>query len=203
MGLFSKKKVDELESVIKERDQLASQIADLQGNVSQVSSALNLAKVEYMVDGSASTKKRVDKFETALEDYQKEIDSLNSKLQSVGEVIGKLTFERKQAEIEETANVDVAEIDKLTRARMLEKVRDGELKYLLHGQGIGNAGAGMPRRLLKLANIPSPNYFDAGNLEHKPFLDLLNAKKAEADKVAQAELEELLAHVRRYLKLEE
>ncbi|MBO1511550.1 hypothetical protein [Metabacillus bambusae] len=197
MNLF--KKTTDMEKLTGERDSLQAQAQEVQGKISQVSNALNMAKVEYMVEGTASIKKKVDKYESAIQGFQKELEGLNKKLQAVGEELAKLNSEKRKQELNEMAERDVEGFERIYRAKKLEKFRNDTLYYALQKQGIGNSSAGRPRELYNDAGVTGGNHFDPKNPEHAPYSELWDSKKNEATSRVDAELEELIKKINEFI----
>lgn len=193
-GLF--KKQTEVQGLQGEQASLSKQAGELQGKVNQVNNALVIAQTELMIEDTATNKKRVEKFQKALDGFNKELEAIQKR---AGEVAGKLSdlnMEKRKAEIEEIASVDLANYDKAKRSA---KLKDELYKMRIEiEQASGYAGAFSPKGLLKEANVEM-GYFNPTNSAHQPYKELWETKRDKTDEQIDKELEVLKQAIRNFI----
>ncbi|MBJ8113455.1 hypothetical protein ACQ3VH_10195 [Bacillus pretiosus] len=119
---FTKGNETKLGKLNNEVAELNSKVSGLSGKIGQVDKALELAKVDLMLDENATNKKAVAKYETAKEKFSTEIANHQTKLSELAQQIQAITDEELQAELKEAAEKDTENNALTIKSRKVESM---------------------------------------------------------------------------------
>lgn len=194
MGLFSKK--TELEKLMKEKEELQGKATGLQNSIQAVNGTLKLAETDYMIDSSATNKKRLDKYKKAIRDYQKELSKIQKEADKVSQGVSQLNAEKRKEELDEIAKRDLDNYSSFYRSKRLTDLLY-KMKYDIE-EGSNNLSMMSPTHLKKEAGFEYGN-FNPENPAHKPYMELWLGKKEQLEEEVEKELKTLKQQINRFL----
>ncbi|PDZ11431.1 hypothetical protein CON70_11675 [Bacillus pseudomycoides] len=182
------------ESLEKKASDLQGKISELSTKVSRVRNSLELVETELMIDESTANKKRVEKFNRAIEEFNADMSKAGEQLAEVQAKLHDLAQEERKAHLEELAKQD-AEDKELYKKEL--KLRH-YLSLLSDSMKASHSGYSLLERELGIKVTGNPNT----DTTWHSFPDEM-AMKEEAEQVVtekvDAEFEELVRTIEKYL----
>lgn len=194
---FTKGNETKLGKLNNEVAELNGKVNELSGKIGQVDKALELAKVDLMLDENTANKKVVAKYETAKEKFSTEITNHRNKLSELAQQIQAITDEELQAELKEAAEKDAERDILVYRYRKVENLFRAKLNR------IDNFGTGdIPHSLRQLAmsrgHMEGEDFYTRYNGVPSIYADALMETRAKANSKVNREFEEFMKAWNKY-----
>lgn len=207
-GFFKKGNETKLEKLQSEQAQLQGQVSQLQAKRARVQNALQLAEVDYELEGSTATQKRVDKYVKAIEEVTSEVAQINDRLNELTIQIASVNAEEEQLRIESLAQKDAISYENHHRGYRAKRLLEQIEKEI--GRRTGYLGAGHPTSLIRDVHYEgrdgmkdAPSNFQPSHYRENPtHVEAWEKVTKEVDAKLDADYAELLEAVKKYFGAE-
>lgn len=194
---FTKGNETKLGKLNNEVAEVNGKVNELRSKIGQVDKALELAKVDLMLDENATNKKAVAKYETAKEKFSTEITNHQNKLSELAQQIQAITDEELQAELKEAAEKDTERDILVYRYRKVENLFRVKLNRI-DNFGIGDIPHSLRRLAMSRGHMEGQDFYTRTNGVHSIYADALMEARVKANSKVDREFEEFMKAWNKY-----
>lgn len=191
MGLFNKG--NNKQDLQAKQVKLGEQVGELQGKINKVNNAIVHVETELMLDDSAGNRKRLDKLQSGLKKFQKELEQVNLEAQEVGQELAQISAEQRTQEIASASQEYQESYFKNSKRLLMEGELD-KLKSRLWGK----TNQVQPQALKDIAGL---KYNEDLNPEHSKLFEAKQEAEQKAREQADKEFSELMNKIKNFLEL--
>lgn len=185
---------DTKEGLQKKAEDLQKKISELSTKVSRVRHSLDLAQTDYMIDETTANKKRIEKYESAIEGFNAEMDKANEQLTETQAKLYDLAQEERQLYLQSLAKQDAEDKESYLKELKLRNYLDS----LSDSMNASHSGYSLLERELGIKVTGSPNTDVTWHSFPNELAMQKEAEQVVTEKV-DAEFEELVQAIEKYL----
>ena len=189
---------DTKEGLQKKAEDLQKKISELSTKVSRVRHSLDLAQTDYMIDETTANKKRIEKYESAIEGFNAEMDKANEQLTETQAKLHDLAQEERQLYLQSLAKQDVLSHENGKRQAKIKKLVEQLSEQIEYSTGRVNA-SNLKREFGvkqddRIVGIDEPALSDFPEA-----VALLKEEEEKLDKAINEDYDELVQAINKYL----